>query len=415
MKKLRKLNLRGLVIGFAAFIFFLLGGLRASEITNDFVPVYAGARCMLHGLNPYGTGRLVYPPSTLFVLSPLALFPYRVAWVIWFLLNGGLVVAAVVLVLSLSPKRHRWLTTAMGAVLLAGSSQLLIYAQPSAFAIALAAIGVYCFLRSRALLAGALLLMLSLAVKPQIGALIALYFLLKGVHRRYAALAMVGAITLLACGGLILRMHPQSADWVAELRANVSRSVAPGGSADPRPANEMASAILNLQSISSVFFKDERAFNAAAYACWGFLFFAWAIPVLRMKPTLEHHLLSIGALSVLTLLPIYHRGYDSRLLILSIPAALIVFEKRRSAGAFVCVLVALTIVSISHWVRMPLQREGLLQTVQQNKLLFILVLRESSLRLLALFGFLLVALFNIRDPKESLPTIHRTDGTASRT
>jgi len=409
--KFRKLNLHALTIGIAALIFFIIGGLRASEVTNDFVSVYAGASGILHGSDPYATGRLVYPPSTLLVLSPLALFPYHVAWVIWFLLNGGLVVAAVVLVLSLCPKRRRWLTTAMGAVLLAGSSQLLIFAQPSAFAIALAAMGVYCFLRSRALVAGALLLMLSLAVKPQIGGLIVLYLLFKGVHRRYAALALAGATTLFLCGALFLKMHAQSADWVAELRANISTGVEPGGSADPRPSNEMATSILNLQAITSIFITDEKWFNAAAYAIFGILFIAWVVPVLRIRPTLENHLLSIGALSVLTLLPIYHRSYDSRLLILSIPASLILFEKRRVAGIFACVLTALSTVSISHWARILLERDGLLQTVLQNKLLLILALRESSFQLLALFFLIMVALFRIRETKESFPMVQSNDAS----
>lgn len=407
------LNLRGLAIGFAALIFFLLGWLRASEVRNDFVLVYAGANSMLHGLNPYGSGQLVYPPSTLFVLSPLALFPYHVAWVIWFLLNGGLIVTAVVLVLSLCPREHPWLTTAMGAVLLAGSSQLLIFAQPSAFAIALTAMGVYCFLRSRALLSGTLLLTLSLAVKPQIGGLIVLYFLFKGVHRRYAAMAMTGAVTLLLIGGMILKMHPESANWVADWRSNLSSAVAPGASADPRPGNDLNAGDLNLQTVTSVFFKDEKAFNGAAYVVFGVLFAGWVVAVMRMNPTLENYLLSIGALSVLTLLPIYHRGYDSRLLILSIPAALIVFAKRRTLGVFVCVLVALATVSIQHWLRIPLIREDLMQTVQQNKLLLVFVFRENVIRLLALFCLLFVAFINIRDRKEPFRLIRIRDGNTS--
>ena len=198
MKNLRKLDLRILTIAIAAIIFFMLGALRASQTKNDFVPVYDGARCMLHGCNPYGTGVLLYPPSTLLALSPLALFRSPVAWLLWFLLNGGLFVTAVVLVVSLCPSRHRWLATALGAVLLAGSSQLLILAQPSAFAVSLVVIGVFLFLRGRSLFFGAVLLMFSLAVKPQIGGLIVLYLFWRGIHRRYAALAIGGAIALLA-------------------------------------------------------------------------------------------------------------------------------------------------------------------------------------------------------------------------
>ena len=45
--------------------------------------------------------------------------------------------------------------------------------------------------------------MLSLAVKPQIGGLIALYFLAQKIYRRYAAVALVGALALLLfCGSV---------------------------------------------------------------------------------------------------------------------------------------------------------------------------------------------------------------------
>jgi hypothetical protein len=402
--KFRKSNLHAVAIGIAALIFLLLGGLKAFHIGTDFVPVYDGARCLLHGCNPYGKGVLVYPPSTILVLSPLALFEYPIARVIWFLLSAALFVAAVVLVLSLCPERHRWLATALGAVFLAGSSQLLILAQPAAFAISLVVIGVYFFLRGRRLVVGAVLLMLSLAVKPLIGGLIVLYLFFRGGHWRYALLAMAGALTLLLCGGLILRIHPQSADWVSDLHANLSRAVAPGATDDPRPANEKAIAALNLQTVTSIFFRDEREFNDAAYAVCGVLFVAWAVAVLPMNPSMNNHLLSLGALSILTLIPVYHRSYDSRFLLLSIPAALIVFEKRRILGAFLCFMVALETVSIQFWVQSLLQRDGLLQAVERNKPLFIFLLRESDIRLLVLFCLFMVALFNNREPRIPRPT-----------
>jgi len=174
----------------------------------------------------------------------------------------------------------------------------------------------------------------------------------------------------------------------------------PGAIDDPRPASEQAVSALNLQTITSIFFRDEKVFNEAAYAIFGMLFVAWAVAVLRMSPNMDNHLLSLGALSVLTLLPVYHRSYDTRFLLLSIPAALIVFEKRRIIGAYLCVMVALETISIQHWVQLLLQRDGLLQSVRQNKAWLILLLRESDIRLLVLFCLFMVALFNIRDPHE---------------
>jgi hypothetical protein len=394
-------DLRALTLCGAALAFFLLGGLRAQVDRNDFVPVYQGARCLLHGCNPYGTGELLYPPSTLLVLSPLAVFPYPVAWLLWFLLSGALFISAVVAVLSLCPDRHRWLATTLGAVLLAGSSLLLILGQPSAFSVSLLAIGTTLFLKGRNLPLGAVLVTLSLAVKPQMGALVVLYLFLRGIHRRYAALSMVGAFALLLCGGFILKMDPQSADWRASLKSNVSRAVTPGATDDPRPANEHAAAALNLQTVTSVFFVDEKAFNDAAYGIFAVLFIVWGIAAFRISPKLDNHLQSIAAVTVLTLMPVYHRNYDSRLLLLAIPGAVIAFGRRPVLGTAISILTALTTISLQHWVELSLVHHGLLHFVMNSKTLLILLLRESNIRLLVLYCLFVIALLDAPAPVEA--------------
>jgi glycosyl transferase family 87 len=400
----RKWNPHTVVMCIAAILFLALSAIRASYTRNDFVLPFDGARCLIHGCNPYGGGELLYPPSTLLVLSPLALFQYPAAWLTWFLLNGALLIFATFLILSLCPNPHRWLATSLGAILLAGSSRLLILAQPSAFAISLVVIGVYCFLRGRRILVGTVLLMLSLAVKPFIGGLIVFYLFFKGVHRRYAALAMSGALSILLCAGLILKMRPESTNWVSDIRANISRAVAPGGTDDPRPASEQAVAALNLQTVTSVFFREEKQFNVAAYAVFTVLFLAWALVTLRMDSSIENHLLAIGALTVITLLPIYHRTYDSRFLVLCIPSAVIIFEGCRVIGAFMCALIALATVSTQHLAQELLLRDGLLQTIRQSKVLLIFLLRGSDVQLLALFGLFMVAFLKIYNPMKAAAT-----------
>ena len=96
-------------------------------------------------------------------------------------------------------------------------------------------------------------LSLSLAVKPQIGGLIVLYFLAQRIHWRYAAVALTGALALLLSAGLILKLHPRSAEWTSTLRANLSATLSPGGSADPRPANIEAVGDTNLQTLDQHF------------------------------------------------------------------------------------------------------------------------------------------------------------------
>jgi hypothetical protein len=413
-------DLKLLVLCIASLIFLWDGGRKALVDSCDFYPVYAGARCLIHGCNPYDTlqldqqylqagGRIdemlpwpyempKYPPSTLLVLIPLALFRYPLARFLWFLLNGCLIVTSAGLILSMCPRSHRWLATILVSFILVTSRVQLGAGQPSNFAISLLVIGIYLFFRGRFLPLAAFLLMLSLAVKPQIGGLIVLYLLVRRIHWRYALAAMAGALALLISAGLIISMNPRNAGWTSTLRENISTHLEVGGVNDPHPANIWANHSTNLQAITSVFFADEREFNAAAYAIFLALLLVWIAAVLLTKAGPEMHLLSISALAALSLTPVYHRFYDTRILLITIPAIVIVYQKRRLLGAIIGALTALIIYSLSLQSRVQvfLLNHAMWQSVLQNKILFILLLRQQNLELPILVCLYLVAIFSIR-------------------
>ena len=395
-----------------------MGGARAFRFSHDFVPVYTGAGCLLHGCDPYDTSQLeqqffrqggrvvdlpsweidvpVYPPSTFLVLTPLALLRYPLARLLWFLLNGSLFVYSAVLVLSACPQSHRWLATTLGSLILATSGILLVLGQPAALAISLVIISSYLFLRTRYLPLGAFLLMLSLAVKPQIGGLIALYFLAQKIYRRYAAVALVGALALLLFAGLFLKLRPQSANWASTLRTNLAATLSPGGSADPRPANQVAVGDVNLQPLTSIFFAEAGTFNLVAYAVFLGLVAVWVLMVARSNMSPEMQFLALAALSILSLMPVYHRFYDTRLLLLTLPAVIAVFQRRRLLGAIIAVLTVLAVISVQYRVQVFLVQHKEWQSVFQHKFLFILLLRQQNLELLILFGLYMMAIPGIR-------------------
>jgi hypothetical protein len=416
--KFTKPDLHLLILCIASVVLFAIGGARVFHASNDFVPVYAGARCLLHGCNPYDPSQLepeffqaggkpsdlpswqidvpVYPPSTFLVLSPLALLRFPVARLLWFLLNGCLFVTAAGLILSICPRSHRWLSTTLVSFFLVTAGILLVLGQPAVFAISLVIIGSCLFLRGDLVPLGAFLFLLSLALKPQIGGFLVVYFLVQRIYWRYAASALAGAAVLLLCAGLILGHHPHSAGWASTLRANLSATLSPGGSADPRPANRQAIGDENLQALTSIFVTRAGQFNAAAYAIFLGLFGAGIVGVLRANRGPELHLVALGALSILTLTPVYHRFYDTRLLLLSIPAVVIVFQKRRVLGAVIAVLTVLTTISVQYRVQIFLLQQGKWQNVLGNKFLFILLLRQQNLILLTLFFLYLAAIFSVR-------------------
>lgn len=416
--KFTKPDLHLLVLFISALVMFALAGARVIQASNDFVPVYTGARCLLHGCNPYDTSNLeqqfyqagghaaelpswlidvpVYPPSTFLVLSPLALLRFPVARVLWFLLNGFLLVTAARLIQDMSPPQHRWLTTTLVCYFVITGEIVLVLGQPAVFAISLVIIGSYLFLRGRFVPTGAFLFLLSLAVKPQIGGLIVLYLLLGRIQWRYAAMAMAGAGVLLLSASLILGHHPRSAAWASTLRANLAATLSPGGSADPRPENQQAIGDLNLQSLTSIVFPEAHTFNAVAYSVFLALLAFGTLVVLRASASGETHFISLAALSVLTLMPVYHRFYDTRLLLLSIPAIGIIFQKRRVLGALIALLTLLATISVQYRIQIFLLQQAKWQTVLRNKFLFIVLLRQQNLEMLILFCLYLVAMFTIR-------------------
>jgi hypothetical protein len=208
--------------------------------------------------------------------------------------------------------------------------------------------------------------------------------------------ALAGALAILLSAGLILHLRPGSADWPSTLRGNLTATLSPGGSADPRPTNQQSIGDTNLQALTSIFFTDAPRFNAVAYAVFLSLFAALIVAVLRTNPAREIHFLSLAALSVLTLTPVYHRFYDTRLLLLTIPAVLTVYQKRRLLGALIAVLTLLAVISIQYRMQIFLLQRAEWQFVLPNKLLFILLLRQQNLELLILFSLYLFAIFSIR-------------------
>ena len=405
-----------LVLCIASLIFLTLGGRKVLHDSRDFIPVYTGARCLLHGCNPYVPSQLeqqflqaggrtnevpdwkacvpVYPPSAFLVLSPLALLPYPLVCPLWFLLNGCLFIASAGLVLFMSPRSHRWLATILVSLIVVKSGEMLQIGQPTVFATSLLVMGCYCFLRQRCLSLGVVLLMLSLAVKPQMGGLIVLYLVVRRIHWRYAVLAMAGACALLLAGGLILTMRPSSADWTSVLHANLSATEEPGGVNDPRPNHKPSLDLANLQVVTSAFSTNAREFNAGAYAVCLVFLAALVTAVLRTKTSPDVHLLSIGALAVLTLMPVYHRFYDARILLITVPAVVIVYRQRRLLGALMGALTVLIVnfLSVQSRTYAFLSHHAIGQFILQSKFLSILFLQQQNLELPVLFCLYIVAI-----------------------
>jgi len=61
-------------------------------------------------------------------------------------------------------------------------------------------------------------------------------------------------------------------------------------------------------------------YNLASYLICGSLLVAGAIRVLTSRFTKENAWIALAAIAALSMLPVYHRGYDAKILLLTVPA-----------------------------------------------------------------------------------------------
>ncbi len=340
----------------------------------DFKTVYGSSRCLIYGCNPYSSEQIkrqyasgggdvsihsdlsaflpfqaLYPPSSLFLVAPFSLLQWNTAILIWVALSGAIFVTAAFLTVDLC---NRWSPTPLVNVLIgmfvATSTMLLTTAQPSGPAIGLCVIGVWSILQKRLPCIGIACFALSIALKPQIGAPVLLYFLLSDGIARRRSWQIVGLALLLCVPGiLIASAAPASSDWPHDLRTNLVGTSARGNMNDPGPHGYNAPLVTDLQSVLSLFRDTPGFYGPATWAIVGTLLIVWAYVAMRATPSSSKDVLGVAAIACLGLLPVYHRHYDVRLLLLTFPAVAMLVKKGGPRGAF-AVIFSIAIICGSH-------------------------------------------------------------------
>lgn len=407
----------------------------------DFKPVYSGARCLLDGCDPYDSPTLQreflahggdptdvrpfrrfnanYPPSALALAVPFALLPFGPAHLLWLAFSALLFSTAALLVADLCIKLFiefggaadgsSFALTVLLASFVASSTMLLMLAQPAGVALGLLGIAVWCLLRGRYPAFAVLAFALSLTLKPHLGALVWLFFFLarspvpgpatstvpSGLYRRRAFQIAAATLLLSLPGILWASIRPASAHWPSELRRNLAGIAARGNASDPGPANDEAHDITNLQAAFSVLKDEPHFYNTTALAIFSALFLLWALPVARTRPAPYRDLLALAAASSLTLLPLYHRQYDTRLLLLTFPSVGLLLASRHPLRWAALALTAVGTVVTSHSFPHLLQR---LYPHPTGTLLTLVCFRAMPLFLLLLTCFYLLCLYRAPAP-----------------
>jgi hypothetical protein len=90
--------------------------------------------------------------------------------------------------------------------------------------------------------------------------------------------------------------------------------------------------LVSLQSIFGFFWDDQRIYNSASYLIFALLLIVWAFVTLRSRPSPRRTWLALAAIAALTMLPVYHRAQDTKLLLLTVPACAMLWAEGGRIG-----------------------------------------------------------------------------------
>jgi len=394
-------------------------GLSVEGGALDFQAVYFGTRCLLEHHNPYNVAELeaVYKadgvespsetarhrqtvtlyvnlPTTFLFVAPLAKLPWSAAQAIWLVLLSGFFLLGAILMWQLGEDYSPGVTLFLICILLLESELTFATGNTAGIVIGLCLVAVWCFVRERFVMVGVLCLAACLAIKPHDAGLVWLYFLMAGGAYRKRALQALGITAILSVTALMWVTHV-APHWLSDWSANMATISGPNGLNNPGPGSvtgNTAGMVIDLQAAIAVFRNDPRIYNAISYAICGAMLLIWAATTLRSRFSPARALFALAAIVPLTMLVTYHRPYDAKLLLLTIPACAMVWAEGR-AIRWVALLVST--VGIVMTGEVPLAVVVILTeklhvgTGIMGQLLQAVVTRPASLALLAMALFYL--------------------------
>ncbi len=319
-----------------------------------FQGVYYGTRCLLSNCDPYQEDQLVRQyqsegrtlpsdsiqrrkavtlyvnlPTTFLIIAPLALLSWAPAQALWIMLLVSLFFTASFLVWKVAADRSPGVAVLLTILILINCEVVFGTGNTAGLVVSLSVIAVWSFLSETVPALGVLCFATALAIKPHDAGLLWLFFLLLGGRHRKRALQSL-AIT---CGLMLVavtwltRVAPH---WLIEMRANLAAISLPGGLNQPGLASmtgRTAAMVIDLQAVTSAIWSDPRAYNLASYLVCGALIAVWAFTTIRSGFSIRNAWLAIATAAPITLLITYHRPYDAKLLLLTIPACAILWAE----------------------------------------------------------------------------------------
>lgn len=322
---------------------------------HDLAHIYSAARAWIDGANPYdgrvladlaaslgiviGPGWSLHPPAMFVLLSPLAALPWPVAMSVSIVTNVVLAIGTIAMAMSiarLSLQTPRGLGFAAFSLALAPVHTTISEGQLTIATTALVVGACAADLRERPAASG-VFIALAAALRPQVGLIFVLLFLVRG---QWGALASCVVTLTVVAAIAVGRLAMAGVDWLPTLVSNLAGS----GVAD---ATGSATQRLNLQALLHPLLPGQGDVPIL-FITAGVGVGAMAILVLGLRRRVDREatLLRYAGFGVITLLMVYNRSYSATLLILPLAWAFAAFRppSLRAAAAAVCVASAVFVV-----------------------------------------------------------------------
>lgn len=323
---------------------------------NDFLSPYIQAKAWAHGKDPYSEQSLIffwpsdnqrppwvdseaasgvleakrgipspYPLSSLVVLSPLTLLPWSVALFVWIAVSVAAVALSPFALLSIcgcSMFDLRGQLFLAAALALAPLHTGLGTANPAMLAVSLAVGTVWAAHHGRQKTAG-VLLAIAVCLKPTVAGALLLYYLVRR-EWKVAGIACAAAALIGVLG--VSRLALAGAPWLASYFESTRKMFSAGSLDDFTRPDAIRLNMINAQVLFYGMLKNASLANQLARLLGAALLASWLW--VRCRGRRSSELLEISAISVLSLIPAYHRFYDAALLIWPLAWGLLLVRKR---------------------------------------------------------------------------------------
>jgi hypothetical protein len=356
MTKARCISFLLFLLGCAAMVSLGFSFERVSQVSMaDFTAYYYPARCLVQHSDPYRAENVlrVYQavnpgrnfelpslrqiallddnlPTAIVFMAPIVMLPWSSAHLLWMALIATCFILACWLMWNLGSRAIPGISGGLVFIFLFGSELLLEVGNLAGIVTSLSVIACWCFLEDQLVPAGTACLALSLLLKPHVAGFILLYFFLAGGENRKRALKTLMLTGVLAVPAVLWVSHV-APGWRVELQGNLHAFMAHGGVNDPGPLafdpRGHGAVIVSLQTVFSLIRDNPRFYDPATYLFCAPFLVIWALAILQRRFSAQTAWLALAAIAALSMLPLYHRQHDTRMLILTIPAVAVLWEE----------------------------------------------------------------------------------------